>query len=203
MPAPDLVDLMGLYARRGIADWKKAPAELRNRALVCLGPTIADSEAEALIAIRTFYSAATPKPHKFIPMPKHPKGGVERCFFLPIREAQPNGQVRTAFELFLLVARKDCLAFRFEPADPPNSAHGYGHVQLSRNMVKKTVEVRGVPSWLPDSYPAFAIATSDPLRMFLMMATAVHGYSGGIVTVLQDVFQKASAYLGELKVMLN
>ncbi len=209
MPVPDLIELMRLYALRGIADWKTAPDELRKRAVNCLGQTIADSEAEAVITINTIYSAATLRKLRFIPMPKHPKGGIERCFFLPIRENQPGDQNRTAFELFLIIAANDCLAFRFEPADLPKSTHDYGHVQLSCKMVKKTVEVRGVPSWLPDSYPAFAIGTSDPLRLFLAMATAVHGYSGGIVSVLQDIFQKASRprevsiYLNELKLMLN
>lgn len=205
MASLDLVDLMGLYARQGIAHWKQAPSELRKRASECLGAEIADNEPEAFVTIQTIFDTTNANRLRFIPMPKHPKGGIERCFFLPIREKINGGKERTTFELFMLVARKDCLAFRFEPAHKPPSNHSYGHVQMSRKMLRKTVEVKTVPQWLPDSYPAFPIATSDPLRMFLAMTTAVHGYSGGLVTVLQEVFQKASrasdlaVYLNELK----
>jgi hypothetical protein len=209
MPSLDLIDLLGLYARRGIDDWNGAAHELRKRAQVCLGTAIAENVTEAFVTIQTIYNEANANRLRFIPMPKHPKGGIERCFFLPVREIKAGGQEKVAFELFLLVARTDCLAFRFEPAHAFPSTHGYGHVQFSRKMLRRTIEVPNIPDWFPVSYPAFAISTSDPLRMFLSMATAVHGYSSGLVSVLQDIFQTASraadsaAYLNELKKMLN
>jgi hypothetical protein len=142
-------------------------------------------------------------------MPKHLKTGIDRCFFLPIREKGAKGEDITKFELFLLVGGENCLAFRFEPAHPPPTTHGYGHVQMCREMVKKTVVASGIPPWLPIRYPAIPTFTSEPLRMFLSMATAVHGYVGGILTVLQDVFQTSNrsgevgVYFDELKKMLN
>lgn len=207
MTFPDFLELMKLYARRGIDDWKSAPNELRKRAQDCLGTGIADHDYEANTTIHTIYNGTSSTQLSFIPMPKHPAGGIERCFFLPVRELASGGQETLAFELFLLVARKDCLAFRFEPARAA-SAHNYGHMQLSRKMLKKTIEVKGIPDWLPVTYPAFPMLTSEPLKVFLCMITAVHGYQGGSVTVLQDVFQRASRmselafYLAELKKML-
>jgi hypothetical protein len=192
MPSADLFDLLRLYARAGIADWKNASDELRRRAAECLGTAIADDEAQASVTISTIYNQANASRLRFIPMPKHPRRRIERCFFLPIHERASHGQESTAFDLFLLVGGRDCLAFRFEPAHAPSSAHAYGHVQMCRSLLRKTIEVKVIPNWFPVSYPAFAISTSDPLQMFLSKATAVHGYSGGIVKVLQDIFQKAS-----------
>jgi hypothetical protein len=207
MPSADLVDLLRLYARQGIADWRNAPAELRQRALACLGSGIADNDTEALVTISTIYNHTNAKRLRFIPMPKHPRSGIERCFFLPIRE-RSGVQESTSFDLFLLVAQRNCLAFRFEPAHRPSSAHAYGHVQICRSMLRKTIEVKGIPAWFPVTYPAFSISTSDPLRMFLSMTTAVHGYFGGVVKVLQEIFQKenragdAVLYLDVLRTLL-
>lgn len=206
MPSLDYIELMRLYARRGIADWKTAPHELRGRASRCLGTAIAENEAEANVTIYTKYDPTRVSQMRFIPMPKHPKKGIERCFFLPLREVEAGGNETVGFELFVLVARTDCLAFRFEPAHKPPSVHNYGHVQLSRKMVRRTIEVKGIPVWLPDSYPAFPILTSEPLKAFLCMVTAVHGYEDGCTSVLQDIFAGRSAelrlYLDELRKIL-
>lgn len=197
---------MRLYARRGVADWNAAPQELRGRALRCLGAAIAENETEANVAIYTKYDPTRIGQMRFIPMPKHPKKGIERCFFLPLREVQSGGKETVAFELFVLVARMDCLAFRLEPAHKPPSVHNYGHVQLSRKMLRRTIEVKGIPEWLPDSYPAFPILTSEPLRAFLCMVTAVHGYEDGCTAVLRDIFAsrpgELALYLSELKKIL-
>lgn len=208
MPAPNLVDLMHLYAKHGIADWKNASADLRQRAQYCLGnAAIADDDKQASDTINTIYNNSNAAQLKFIPMPK-PKGGIERCFFLPVREIGGDGKETAAFELFLLVSKRNCLAFRFEPAHKAPSPHDYGHVQMSRKMLRKIIVPQGVPTWLPDSYPAFPISTSNSVRIFLAMATAVHGYSRGLDLLLQEIFQGASrandaaVYLGELRGLL-
>jgi hypothetical protein len=209
MPALDLHDLMRLYARQGIADWRNAPDELRRRARDCLGSgKIADNETEAFVTLNTIYSGTNADRLRFIPMPKRPRGGIERCFFLPIWELDADQKQKMAYDLFLLIARRDCLAFRFEQAHLPQTTHGYGHVQMSRLMLRKTI-IPNILQWIPDSYPAFPLLTSDPLRMFLSMATAVHGYAGGILSILQEIFQQASRsreaslYVNELKAMFN
>jgi len=65
------------------------------------------------------------------------------------------------------------------------------------------MEVKGIPQWVPDSYPAFPIRSSEPLRMFLSMATSIHGYERGMIPLLQDVFEnrptQAAGYLEVLK----
>lgn len=209
MPSLDYIELMRLYARRGIADWKAARYDLKKRAGECLGMPIAENEAEANVTLTTIFNTSNSNRLRFIPMPKHPKSGIERCFFIPLREIKGGGRETVGFELFLLVARRECLAFRFEPAHPPQSSHGYGHVQLCQKMIKKTIDIKLIPSWLPQSCPAFPISTSDPLRMFLCMATAVHGYQGGLDTLLKEMLQSAShpgllsSYLGELRSTLT
>lgn len=206
MPSPDFIELMWLYARRGIADWKAAHSELRRRASRCLGTAaIAENETEASVTIQTMFNGTNADRLRFIPMPKHPKKGIDRCFFLPVRQMQSGGQESVTFELLLLVERTECLAFRFEPAHK-RPGHNYGHIQLSRSMLRKTIAVSGIPPWLPDSHPAFPVLTAEPLKVFLCMVTAVHGYDTGCTAVLQDMFAgrpgELGVYLDILKSML-
>ena len=207
MATPDYLELMRLYARRGIADWSKTHIELRRRASRCLGNAIAENDAQASITIHTLYNGTNTDKLRFIPMPKHPSKGIDRCFFLPVREMQAGGNETVAFELLLLVARTDCLAFRFEPAHPGRTLHDYGHMQLSRKMLRKSLAVTGIPDWLPDTHPAFPVLASEPLKVFLCMVTAVHGYTTGCTAVLQDIFAGRPAelamYLDILRKMLT
>ena len=199
---------MILYSRRGLADWKRVSYQVSRIARNCLtNAGIAETEKEADLAIHEFWDPEDTSRLKFIPMPSRRKKGTERCFFLPIRLRKANGSESMGFELFVLVKGKSCLAFRFEPAHG-NSVHGYGHVQLTKVLKKKTAKTP-IPSWIPDSYPAFPIGTSDPLDVFLAMAVSVHGYKGGFLRVLQEVFQAANRpgdsafYVKRLKNMLD
>jgi hypothetical protein len=206
MPSPNLIELMSLYARRGIADWNQAHSSLRLRASRCLGTAaIAENEAEAGVTIQTLYHETNANRLRFIPMPKHPKKGIDRCFFLPVRQRQTGGDEIVAFELLLLVQQTDCLAFRFEPAHQ-RPGHNYGHMQLSRSMLRETIQVGGIPPWVPDTHPAFPVLTAEPLKVFLCMVTAVHGYEAGCTAVLQDIFAgrpgELAMYLNILKTML-
>jgi hypothetical protein len=206
MPSLDVWYLLRLYARRGIAEWRSSRDVngVRRRVQECLGIAIAERDDD-LWTLSVNYNEANLDRMMFIPMPK-PGRGIERCFFLPIRSGDEQP---VAFELFLLVKERKCLAFRFEPAHHPSTRHGYGHVQMSRKMLKRTIEVQGIPEWLPDSYPAFPISTSNPLKMFLGMATAIHGYAdGGLDYLLEDMLQKDNRanqipmYRKELREML-
>lgn len=196
----DLVELMKLYARRGIADWNAAPALAKQKASFVLANKIADNEWEAIRTIEANVTEGGDERCMFIPMPNINHSGVQHCFFLPIRMPE---QGKAAFDLFLFVDGKNCLGFRFEPADPPDSTHDYGHVQMNRSMFRKTIAVKGIPQWLPDSYPAFPIRSSEPLQMFLSMATSVHGYGKGMMQVVQEIFQNRpndqAKYLEALK----
>ncbi len=207
MPAASLDEVMKLYARRGVAEWRAAPAELRSRAPMCLGLGIADDEDQAAVAMNATYEGVVDSRFKFIPMPKVPRNpGIERSFFLPIRK--PGNNERVSFELFLIITGRHCIGFRFEPAHPAPNPHGYGHVQFCKTLLRENLPLTMLPSWLPDRYPAFAISTSNPLRMFLSMVTAMHGYQGGITQIIVEMFQEANRtsqvnlYLNELSALL-
>jgi hypothetical protein len=208
MPAPDLIQVMQLYAREGIQQWKAAPDQLKRRAQACLGTAIAENEPQAFVTLATIYNGKDADRLRFIPMPKRPKHGIERNFFIPVREYKPSGEIAVGFELFLLVSGMNCLAYRFEPAHPMPTVHNYNHVQMSQQLLRKTIPT-AVPTWLPDKYPAFPLSTTNPLRVFLAMITAMHGYAGGVVAILQDIFVKAgraretAVYLSELQAMLT
>jgi hypothetical protein len=225
MPALDLWDLVELYARRGVDDWSSADANVRRRAGDCfLATQIATKYQDVNDTINAVFNGAITagdaasiahiKKLSFIPMPKPGKHPIERCFFLPIREII-NGKEKISFDLALLVTGRSCLAFRFEPADKPTWRHGYGHIQMNQTMLKKTISLGtapgvGVPPWIPQSYPAFPVSTSDPLRMFFAMGTAIHGYANrGFADLLIDIFQKSgrtpvsTAYLAELRLFLG
>jgi hypothetical protein len=208
MPSLDLMDLMKLYAREGVAQWNSASSDVKRRSQECLGTAIAENEDEAFVTLATIYNTRNANRLRFIPMPKRPKHGIERCFFIPVREMKDRGEIAVGFELFLLVSHRNCLAFRFEAAHGFPSVHDYNHVQLSNQMLRRTITTAVLP-WLPNRYPAFPLSTTNPLRVFLAMITSIHGYTGGVVSVLQDIFQKAGRspetllYLDELKKMLT
>lgn len=184
----DIEELMTKYAERGIAHWENAPLPVKQRALAALSSNVAEKSWEVQNTIKSLNGAG----RKFIPMPRINHAGILFCFFLPIRTA--NGEnVRFAFDLFLLVDddNYNCLGFRFEPADPPDHAHAYGHVQMNCKMLGGSLPVNGIPQWLPDSYPAFPICSSEPLQMFLSMTTSVHGYGSGYADGMQGILREA------------
>jgi hypothetical protein len=208
MAAPTLNDLLVLYARRGIADWKNAPSELRKRASKHLANKIADSEPLAQIIINKRFNGQNGGELQFIPMPAHGKNGIDRSFFLPIQEVQQDGSTVFSFDLFLLLSKGDCLAFRFEMGEATGN-HTYTHVQFCRALVRNSLHIEAIPKWIPDSYPAFPLHAASPMALFLTMAVTVHGYLDGLAVVLQDIFSTANrsndfkGYASELKTALN
>lgn len=195
MLTDDLNDLMKLYSMRGVDDWKrntKAKHRMAVRELLS-SSGIADDEKDIRRMIcRIFNDGDFRK--QFIPMPKCSGPNIDWCFFLPIKITQENDEY---LRLFLLIKCKEYvkrkgynwICFRFE-GDSQSSRHGYSHLQFTRS-IPEFPETFG-PDWLPSSDPTFPIPARDPLEMFLCMATAVHGFRGGIDELLVDIFQKAS-----------
>lgn len=179
----DLPKLMKAYARRGIADWNNSQDASKRIAYFALANKIAQKEWEANRTIDSNLRGGADERCMFIPMPRVNHSGIMHSFFLPIHEAG-----KMAFDLLLVVDSEQSLGFRFEPADPPEWSHGYGHVQFNRSMFRKTMDVTGIPQWLPNHYPAFPIRSSEPLPMFLSMATSVHGYETGMKQILPELF---------------
>ncbi len=186
--------LMQSYSMRGLRDWQKdAPKDLKDKARRLLANKIAESKADIDDVIRG-RSRET-----FIAMPKHGYKGLEWCFFSP---QTAKGGLRSLI-LFVLVnrARKDCIAFRFESSS--GGAHGYSHLQLTRQSSLSGSALPVLP-WLPTSYPGFPVPARNWTEMFLVMATAVHGFVGGVDDVLRNILgaNDAKAYLVTLKGIL-
>ena len=177
MPS-DLEELLQRYAEKGLAQWQTLTQEEKDISTKHLGMRIAEHEWN----IRNTIMSPSNTSLCFIPMPKVNHRGIKRCFFLPI--GSPYGDQMT-FELFLVVNEKYCLGFRFEPAELQGT-HNYSHIQITPQL---SLESGGIPSWLPDSYPAFPIGSAKSLDMFLYMATSVHGYEGGMTRVIREMFQ--------------
>ena len=182
--ADDLENLMLVYSRRGVRDWRMhAAADLRKKAGECLLNAVAEDEGEVEWAIGSRRTVS-----RFIPMPRSGyKGkGFEWCFFLPVKA---SGKL-ASLALFILVnrARKDSVAFRFEGSG--RGRHAYSHIQLTSKL---PIGVAGenvvLREWLPVSYPAFPVRARNRTEMFLAMMTAVHGYSGGVDVLIEEIFQ--------------
>ena len=200
----ELRSLMWIYSRQGLEDWDDASADLKRKAgewLSAAGIAEGEEEVEAMLAGEL--------QGKFIPMPRDKAGkGFERSFFQPAIRA---GELRS-LTLFLLVnrAREESLAFRFEcERRGRGTRHGYTHVQLTRYLLVAggRFPLRGVPEWLPASYPAFPVPAHDSLELFLAMATAVHGFPGGVDTWIVRLHQRArigrgAQYVARLRSML-
>ena len=175
----DLEELLRHYARKGLSEWRKLSPEARKPAENLLGLKIAGNDWE----IQNTLQATKSTNSCFIPMPKVNHRGIERCFFLPIGSPHENGM---KFELVLVIDKENCLGFRFETADSEGT-HNYNHVQITHQM---TLGTRGIPPWLPESYPAFPMGSAEPLDMFLYMATSVHGYGDGVQRVIREIYQE-------------
>ncbi len=184
MPA-ELIDLLKPYARRGLEDWRNAASPLKKTVSLALANKIADDwgAMDTIDAIQAD-GAHNLKRARFIPMPTLHHGGIQRCFFLPSRASADT----VAFDLLLFIQIGKWLGFRFEPADALPSTHGYGHVQMNKSMFWEQIKVDGLLNWIPDSYPAFPIRTSDPVQMFLSMATSVHGCHAGMIELVKQLF---------------
>jgi len=189
MPTADDIDFMKAYAVRGISDWRHAGEQVRTRAIRLLGNRLAQREEEAKATIESIVSGM--KGTRFIPMPNRRPDDIEYCFFMPI-----TYDAGTAFDLLILCSDNNCLGFRFEPADPRLTTHGYGHIQMNRRMEGGTLAVGGLPEWVPTSYPAFPLRTSEPIKIFLSMVTAIHGYP----KFMDDVLQKTIPAAGNRQV---
>lgn len=116
----------------------------------------------------------------FIPMPKAGSGAnFDWAFFVP-RFMMEGSEPTCAFCLLLWKGdptagggKGRIYSFRFEPTQM--GSHEYAHIQLTRDVRDPNLET-DLPSWMCTSYPAFPIASS-PLRMFLTVLVAIHGFS--------------------------
>ncbi len=146
------------------------------------------SAEEAEVTIEVMNSGTTNT--RFIPMPNPRPNDIEYSFFMPISTSSG-----TAFDLLLLCRGDYWFGFRFEPAD--RTTHEYGHIQMNRRMRGGEVCIPGPPEWLPTSYPAFPLRTSEPMQMFLSMIVSIHGYP----KFMDDVLKKTIAAPGRRQVV--
>ena len=190
---------MRLYAVRGVRDWRETDDMVRREVRNCLSASaIVENENLVRRAIRGPKRANAGTSPRFFPVPdtcgkKWRRKRSDRPRVSLFAPRYPDGvQSHIAFDLISFVAPEEhryCLVFRFEPADEQTSSHGYPHVQLSRSLSRRGVPVGCVPSWLPDSYPAFPLPARDSTDMFLSMAIAVHGFEGGMKQLIEKMFQ--------------
>ena len=202
---------MQRYALRGVREWTQPRNDdLRRAAKRLIGGGIVENEAGVWRAIR---EDGDPRFLPMVELPSLRKAGYEWCFFLPLRH---DGRL-VSLVLLLLAEQSDTsagkrasLAFRFERESLNGSRHQYWHVQLTRKIRVPGgvgIDVKRLPAWLPDSYPAFPVPGESWFDMFLAMLTAVHGYPSGVEDVIKSLWQKASqadkarVCLSRLKVM--
>lgn len=189
-------ELMRLYALRGVREWRQqANRDWRRAAKRMIGGgRIVENEAGVKQVFKGLDS-------RFLPMAELSslkRSGYDWCFFLPLVQ---SGQLASL--VLLLLAQQEGtgtdgkvpLAFRFEREGETESRHQYWHVQLTRKIKVpggKDIDVKRLPIWLPDSYPAFPVPGDSWLDMFLALLTAVHGYPDGVENVIRGLWQKAS-----------
>ena len=190
---------MRLYAIRGVKDWNDTDDIVCREVGRCLSTSgIIEKEELVRRAIGQSMRTNAGGSPKFFPMPDTYRRWKKKIFDRPrISFFMPRCLDGTlshmAFDMISFVSFMDhqhCLVFRFEPADEPPSSHGYPHVQLSRTLSGRTIPVGCVPSWLPDSYPAFPVPARDSIEMFLSMAVAVHGFERGMKQLIGEMFKE-------------
>ena len=175
-----LQDLMMGYAKMGVDCWSRISTPDKRKASKPISGQVAENNADLG---QTMWTGK----RLFIPMPRiNYDRDIEQCFFLPI--GRPIDR-RLTFELCLVLAGEQCLNFRFEPCQ--EGTHRYAHVQMTRTLNRMRADA--IPSWLPESYPAFGIGSSDPIKMFLYMTRSIHGHHDGITHVIDEVFKENRA----------
>ena len=181
-----LKDLMLQYALQGFEDWQQhTDGEVQRRAGKLLHHRIFSSDGELR------YGMSQSNFTKFFPMPKYGyKSEIDFCFFLP-RYDNSEGRCTWSFVLFILLTKENSLVFRFEPAEDTGRRHDYAHVQFCQSVKDMDPAPIGVPDVMPERDPAFPLPSSNPVRLFLSMATAVHGRSGGVKAVIRQIFSTA------------
>jgi hypothetical protein len=185
MPEADLHDILKLYARKGWTEWQEARDEEQQAAKKVLGDALVQTEGQLDATLNEFRVGPGKTSTKFLPMPRLGAKGFRRAFFAAI---SPEAQASPAsFELLLVVSDEHRLSFRLEGSHGEKQTHDYSHLQLCRNVYGKTVKVS--PDWIPDSYPAFPISSSNSLGVFLYMLVAIHGRTGGIFKLLYDLLK--------------
>jgi hypothetical protein len=204
-----LIELIRFYAYRGVSDWGGASPDLKSRASICLGPKhIAENQGHVDRAINMSFKNHLSDSYFYIPMPAHSKK-IEQAFFMPIRDLS-NKNPMISFYLFIIVSKNKsvggiashCLAFRWEPVDRETNSHAYAHVQLCTSTAIRTLPHVEIPNWLPVSYPAVPIGSSDPINMFLLMVTSIHGYPERMETLMIEIFGGAKRVaMGHLNVL--
>ncbi len=187
---------MRLYALRGVREWTQPANSDSRRAAKRLigGGRIVDNEA----GVTQVFKGNDPRFLPMVDLPRLRRSGYEWWFFLPLLQ----GGDLVSLVLLLLAQQGDegageraPLAFRFEREWESESRHQYWHMQLARRIKVpggKDIDVRRLPGWLPDSYPALPVPGKSWLDMFLAMLTAVHGYPNGVEAVVRSLWQKAS-----------
>jgi hypothetical protein len=208
MPDPDFADLIVRYAMRGLRDWSQAGQDLRTRASRVLSNKIVENVREVRQITQVLFNPIEHGKLGFIPMPSFPakqNSYFERAFFAPIGYREGGAQ-KVSFDLFLLVQNGQCLAFRFEPGHGTGQTHDYAHLQLTRKLLRETLDVTGIPDWLPVSYPAFPMHGGDPVAMFLCVVAAVHGHSLGAIDLLMEIYAgqplHVAMYVNQLRTSL-
>lgn len=208
MPNPDFADLIEKYAMRGLKDWSQAGQDLRTRASRLLANKIVENVGEVRQIAQVIFNPIADGKLRFIPMPSFPAqqdSYFERAFFAPIGYQEADSH-KVSFDLFLMVKNGQCLAFRFEPGHGAGQTHDYAHLQLTRKLLRKTLDVAGIPDWLPVSYPAFPMHGEGPVTMFLCVAAAVHGHSLGAIDLLKEIYAgqplHVAMYIDQLKTTL-
>ena len=180
MAGADAMTLITAYARLGINLWKAADSATKQRARNVFGNYLEDNDIKAKFALRSLMDGK--EGALFIPMPKIGHHGIERCYF-----ALRSKGDRLSYDLLLFCEAERYLGFRFDP--PEEGTHAYAQIQMNRAMLHGDLRVRGLPVWLPDSYPAFPLCTSNSLEMFFSLITCVHGYPKEMSEVLQLALQ--------------
>ena len=199
-------ELLLAYARLGLQHWASESPRVKKRART-IGVDIATQRAVAERAVTSPFrpSARNGVPMKLIPMPCK-QNRVFAAFFAPW--VGGTGPAGLSFDLVVLLQQGSPYAFRFEPGSQySTAAHGYDHVQLNESLGQRHVPLGGAPSQLPTTYPAFPIRSGDPVRRFLAMAVAMHGYPSGVDDVLDRAFKgrpnKRKRYLNITKAMFT
>lgn len=179
----EFCEIIRIYARHGIAQYKELSGEVRRRIKRKFGMLLEDDITKLEVKLAKIKRGSKADVF-FVPAPLAAHNDFQIALFLPSIEILGDGSYQCKFTIAFWIDKcgGKLMALRLEPPDAETHAHSYCHLQITKTMKIKNGE-NELPletdqeSWVPVSYPGFAVEYGHPLHYFAGVAIAIHGYA--------------------------
>jgi hypothetical protein len=171
----DFCDILRDYSHSGLKYFKKLPGAIQQGIRQSLGNKLEENSQLFDLKFSKIKQGKSSSLN-FLPMPQPGGDDFAASFFLPYITGTSCYTCSFTVLFWINFGKGATCAIRFEPSGGQDNAHGYTHMQLSRDVQGMSTSFE---LWTPSSYPAVPLGYHHPIQLFVGIATAVHGYAPG------------------------